>query len=484
MLVVDALTVFFPLVLLLLVLLLVAFLLIIAAGVEAGGSVVVGWRRCRILSDAKGGFVVFWVVLEVAFFVPGRISVSRAHNVRASGSAVAIGLGGVGSTRRVGFRFSWLGSRRFGGWPAVANDKRFACLYSFPVFHGENNFPGLGACIGPNDPVLRHEVNQSRGPAVANSERPLKQREAPSPFANDNVDRLFVEFIPLAKLSQVAGLLIVIDFQIHQLVDKFLFAGADRIDNGVYLLVGQIRALAAQHGARARPEKQHISIAQQFLGAHLVENDSAIRSTCDLERKSRGQVGLDQAGDDVHRRLLRGENQVDPDSSALLRQANNMLFHFLSRCHHQVGNFVSHNDDEWQAGGNTTFFGLILRLQAAVDFGFPKLIETRNVSNTRLGQQLVSLFHLLHSPSQDRLSLSHIGHDGVHQMGKPTVSAQLDHFGVDHQHPHFVRSARHQHRSNNGVEADALACSGATGDQQVGHGREVHDQGIPRNVLA
>ena len=57
-------------------------------------------------------------------------------------------------------------------------------------------------------------------------------------------------------------------------------------------------------------------------------------------------VGLDQAGDHIHRWPLGGQNQVDARGARLLRQARDQFFHLLAHHHHQVGQFVDHHHDQ------------------------------------------------------------------------------------------------------------------------------------------
>ncbi len=61
-----------------------------------------------------------------------------------------------------------------------------------------------------------------------------------------------------------------------------------------------------------------------------------------------GRFDFDQAGDDVHRRLLSGEDQVNADRPRLLREANDVLLDFFAGRHHQVGDFVGDDHDERQ----------------------------------------------------------------------------------------------------------------------------------------
>jgi hypothetical protein len=60
-------------------------------------------------------------------------------------------------------------------------------------------------------------------------------------------------------------------------------------------------------------------------------------------------VGLDQAGDHVHRRPLGGQDQVDAGRARLLGQAGDQLLDLLADHHHQVGQLVDDDDDVGQA---------------------------------------------------------------------------------------------------------------------------------------
>ena len=92
-------------------------------------------------------------------------------------------------------------------------------------------------------------------------------------------------------------------------------------------------------------------LPEQLLGAVAVENGARIDLRRHAERDARREVGLDEAGDDVHRRPLRGEQQVDADGAGHLRQACDGLLDLVARHHHQVGEFVDDDDDVGQRLG-------------------------------------------------------------------------------------------------------------------------------------
>ena len=114
------------------------------------------------------------------------------------------------------------------------------------------------------------------------------------------------------------------------------------------------------------------------------------------ERDARRQVRLDQAGDDVHRRPLRREDQVDADGARHLREARDRLFDLVARHHHQVGELVDDDDDEGQ------------RLQLLAVLGRLSLGERRadvavvllDVADAFGRERLVALFHFADRPAQ------------------------------------------------------------------------------------
>ena len=161
-----------------------------------------------------------------------------------------------------------------------------------------------------------------------------------------------------------------------------------------------------------------------------------------------------------------------------------MCLDFLGGGHHQVGHFVGHDHDVGQWCGMLP--AALLRPPAG--FGvhqlfFAQLVVDADVAHAGPSQQRVALFHLLDGPGQDRLGLAHVGHHRVHQVRQLLVGAQLDHLGVDHQHPHFVGPPGHQHRNDDRVQADALAGTGAAGDQQVRQVARSTTIGLPDTSL-
>ncbi len=132
-----------------------------------------------------------------------------------------------------------------------------------------------------------------------------------------------------------------------------------------------------------------------------------------------GKVGLDQAGDDVHRRALGGDDQVDADGTRHLRQAADVLLHLFGRGHHQVGHLVHDHHDEGQV--------------LLVAFG-QVLVVAGQIACADFAQEGVAPLHLFDGPEENARRLVHFGDNRRQQMGNAVVDAQLDHLRIDHQH--------------------------------------------------
>ena len=90
---------------------------------------------------------------------------------------------------------------------------------------------------------------------------------------------------------------------------------------------------------------QHVTHTEQRFSTHLVQNGSAVNFAADLESDTRWNIRLDQTGDHINARALRGQYQMDACSARFLRQACDELFNLFTDHHHQVGQFVDHHHD-------------------------------------------------------------------------------------------------------------------------------------------
>ena len=110
------------------------------------------------------------------------------------------------------------------------------------------------------------------------------------------------------------------------------------------------------HARRSGGQVEHVAATQQRLGAVGVENGARIDFGRHAERHAGREVRLDQSGDDVDRRPLRRQHQVNADRARHLRQSRDRLFDVAAVEHHQVGQFVDDDDD---VGKRPLFAGIV-----------------------------------------------------------------------------------------------------------------------------
>ncbi|MCW0460576.1 hypothetical protein NB717_001644 [Xanthomonas sacchari] len=233
-------------------------------------------------------------------------------------------------------------------------------------------------------------------------------------------------------------------------------------------------------------------MAQQGLGAGLVEDGARVDLGADLEGDAGRDIGLDQAGDHVHRRALGGQDQVDAGGAGLLRQARDQLFDLLADDHHHVGEFVDEDDDERQRVQRPRRLGQVrVGLEQRVHQRLPGvlrvldlLVEAGQVAHADRAHQLVAALHLRHAPAQAVGGLLHVGDHRRQQMRDALVDAQFEHLRVDHQHPQVLGRGLVQQAQHHRVDRHRLARAGGTGDQQVRHARQVGHGRTPGDVLA
>jgi hypothetical protein len=210
------------------------------------------------------------------------------------------------------------------------------------------------------------------------------------------------------------------------------------------------------------------------------------------------QVRLDDAGDDVDRRALRRHDQVDAGRARLLREALDQELDFLAGGHHQVGELV---DDHHDLRQDLVFelLHLVFRLagllvvaglhaaaeRLALGLGLAHLgVEAGELAHADRRHHPVALLHLLDRPFERADRLGGLGHDGREEVRDVVVDAELQHLGIDHDHPALLGRQPVEQRQDHAVEADRLARAGGAGDEQVRHRREIGDDRIAGDVLA
>jgi hypothetical protein len=122
---------------------------------------------------------------------------------------------------------------------------------------------------------------------------------------------------------------------------------------------------------------------------------------------------------------------------------------------------------------------------SAWNFGVQnQLIEAGQISDAHFRHQLVAPLHFGDGPAQGVTGLFHVGNDGCQQMRDAFVHRQLQHFGVDHDHPDLFRGGFIEQAEDHGVDGDRFPRTGGACDQRVRHFAEIGDQRSAGDVLA
>ena len=144
-------------------------------------------------------------------------------------------------------------------------------------------------------------------------------------------------------------------------------------------------------------EQQHVALADEPLGAGLVEDDPAVGEAGHGERERAGMLALMTPVMTFDARPLGGDDEVDADGAGLLGDAADRLLDVAGRHHHQVVQLVDHDHDERQALVRAVAARLGLEV-AAVEGG----VVAGDVAEADLGQQVVAALHLLAPPTTGR----------------------------------------------------------------------------------
>ena len=166
---------------------------------------------------------------------------------------------------------------------------------------------------------------------------------------------------------------------------------------------------------------------------------------------------------------------MDTNRSRFLRDSNDVFFNILTSSHHHVCDFVRNDHNEWKRLWNGCYFFFGGRPDFVQNVLACHVVVRSYVTYADFGQQLVSFVHFFNRPCEHGFGFPHVGDNRVHQVRQRSVSAQLDHLRVDHQHSHFVGAASHQDRTDDRVQTNRLTRTSSTSDQQVRQRGQIRD---------
>src|SRR5208337_5682920 len=148
-----------------------------------------------------------------------------------------------------------------------------------------------------DDAVFGHEVDQPRGAAVADAQGTLQERARAAALADHDLDGRLVELVALLQPGTPVLAGSAADLVLHHLAAELDRIALQILANPLQLSVGHISPLRADDLRRSRNQEQHVAVAQQPIGADLIEDHPRITTAGDLERDPGRHVSLDQAGD-------------------------------------------------------------------------------------------------------------------------------------------------------------------------------------------
>ena len=193
----------------------------------------------------------------------------------------------------------------------------------------------------------------------------------------------------------------------------------------------------------SRRHIKHVALAEQRLGAHLIEDGTRVDLACDLKRDARWNVCLDEPGNHVDRWTLRREDQMDSRGTCLLRDAGDQLLDLLSGHHHEIGKLVDDDHDQRHFLDRFRRLGrqrerIGQRLARLFRFGDARVV-TGEVAHAERGHQPVATLHFAHAPVERVGCELDIGDDGGKQVWNSLVHRKLEHLGIDQYQPHLPR---------------------------------------------
>ncbi|MNS81909.1 hypothetical protein D3C72_1156360 [compost metagenome] len=240
-----------------------------------------------------------------------------------------------------------------------------------------------------------------------------------------------------------------------------------------------------------RGQIQHVAHPQQRFSTALIEDSARVN----LARHGKGDtgrdVGLDQAGDHIHRRTLGCQHQVDTRRTRFLRQTSNQLLNLFTNRHDQVSELVDHHHD-------VRLFLQNRRRDVHAVGRFPERIRdwtshrlglidtfvvTCQVTHAERRHQLVATLHLGDAPTQGIGGVFHVGNHVRQQVWNTFIDRQLQHFRINHDKAHFFRRGLIQNAQDHGIDPNRFTGAGGPRHQQVWHFRQVGHHRLAGDVF-
>ena len=260
---------------------------------------------------------------------------------------------------------------------------------------------------------------------------------------------------------------------------------ADMFDHLLHFFGGDERVLQTHRLAGAGRQEQHVAVPDQLLRPVHVEDHLGVRAGGHLVGDPGGEVGLDQAGQNIHRWALSGDDQVNPHCTGHLGQAGNRLLHFPGSGQDQVGQLIDDHHDIRQPAHPFLLF------PARFEF-FNLAVIGNDIAHAQAGQGVVAFFHLIDHAAQHQHGILRVGNHNLIQFRADRqvmffqlgIKGQLELLGIDHHEFHIAGRHPVENAGDQGINPHALSRPGGAGDQQVGHPSQVGTEHFPTDSFA
>src|SRR2546423_5089178 len=261
--------------------------------------------------------------------------------------------------------------------------------------------------VGLADEALAFErVEDGGGATVADAEAALKDGGRGALHLAADTERLLEQLVALAACAvRARGLFLRLCDGL--VVDGLAALRLDVRDDLADLVLVEVRAVHAQKARRTGREEEHVAATEELLRAVRVNDRARVNLLRDAEGDARGEVGLNQSGDDINRGALRREDEVYADGARHLRESSDGLLNVAAAGHHQIGELVNDDDDVGESLPGPALLVEVEHVVATLDLR----VVAVNVPHAPLRQLLVALLHLRDGPLQSVRGLLRLGDD-------------------------------------------------------------------------
>src|SRR5579864_6300365 len=207
------------------------------------------------------------------------------------------------------------------------------------IGHADQYLARLRAFRGADDAKVFEYLHEPHGARMADLELGLQERHRRHLPFDDDLRRLESELVRRTAPVFFYLAYLELDAIVRIVLRPPEFA------QSFQLATGDERALHAHRFGRIDRQVEHIAAPEQALGSRHVDDGARIDLRGDRKGDARGDIRFDETGDDVDRRALRGDDEVDAGRPRQLRDAANAGLDARRRHQHEVRQLVDDDDD-------------------------------------------------------------------------------------------------------------------------------------------